>query len=459
MKNCRIIVCMMTIFMAVLFIRADTQKKDLDTNAKKVSYIIGQSNGSSMLQRCAEIDLNAFFSGFQEGYAGEISVFSEEESKMIMNKFQQELQLHAKTEEKRVELAERNLKEDKKFLEVKKKNVQKEDLDTDTKQVGYIIGQSNGSSMLQQYVEIDLDAFFNGFKEGYSGKTSVFSEEERKMIMNRFQQELQFYAKADAKSVELAKKNLKEGRKFLEENKKKVGVKTIKSGLQYKVLREGEGKHPTADDTVTVHYRGTTLDGKEFDSSYKREQPSTFPLKAVIKGWTEGVQLMKPGAKFEFYIPADLAYGISGNRGIEPNSTLIFEVELISVTKLKNTKQISTQKELETTLEEDITYEELEEDVAGYYRKWAERGNADAQNRLAFSYYEGEDVEKDLKEALKWWTKAAEQGLAKAQNNLGEMYLYGEGTEKDLDQARKWFRKAADQGHAEAKKNLERLKD
>ena len=223
-------------------------------------------------------------------------------------------------------------------------DVQKEDLDTDAKKVGYIIGQSNGLSMLQQYVEIDPDAFFNGFKEGYAGKTNVVSEEEVREIMTKFQAELR--AKAELKRAELAEKNLKEGEKFLEENKKKEGVKTTESGLEYKVLKEGEGDHPAADDTVTVHYRGTTLDGKEFDSSYKREQPSTFPLKGVIKGWTEGMQLMKPGAKFEFYIPANLAYGERGNRGIEPNSTLIFEVELISFSKPKAPEPVNGQKQV-----------------------------------------------------------------------------------------------------------------
>jgi FKBP-type peptidyl-prolyl cis-trans isomerase FkpA len=123
------------------------------------------------------------------------------------------------------------------------------------------------------------------------------------------------------------------GEDFLKENAKKEGVKTTASGLQYKVLKEGEGKSPTATDTVTVHYRGTLLDGTEFDSSYKRGEPAEFPLNRVIKGWTEGVQLMKEGSKFQFFIPSGLAYGERGTPGgpIGPNETLVFEIELLKV--------------------------------------------------------------------------------------------------------------------------------
>ena len=116
------------------------------------------------------------------------------------------------------------------------------------------------------------------------------------------------------------------------ENRKKDGVKVTESGLQYKVLKEGKGPKPAATDKVTVHYKGTTIDGEEFDSSYRRGEPATFPLNGVIKGWTEALQLMSTGSKYQLFIPGDLAYGEQGSRGgIEPNSTLIFEVELISI--------------------------------------------------------------------------------------------------------------------------------
>ena len=123
-----------------------------------------------------------------------------------------------------------------------------------------------------------------------------------------------------------------EGKKFLEENKQKPGVKVTSSGLQYKVLKAGTGRSPSATDKVEVHYRGTFIDGKEFDSSYKRQKSVTFPLNGVIKGWTEGVQLMKEGAEYEFYIPPELGYGSSGTPGsIPPHSVLIFQVKLIKV--------------------------------------------------------------------------------------------------------------------------------
>src|SRR6202041_2945672 len=128
----------------------------------------------------------------------------------------------------------------------------------------------------------------------------------------------------------MAESPLEKGEKFLAENKTKEGVKTTDSGLQYKVLTEGSGKSPTASDTVVCHYRGTLLDGTEFDSSYKRGQPATFPVSGVIKGWTEAVQLMPVGSKWQLFIPPDLAYGDRGQGPIGPNSTLIFEVELLS---------------------------------------------------------------------------------------------------------------------------------
>ena len=132
----------------------------------------------------------------------------------------------------------------------------------------------------------------------------------------------------------LAEKNQKEGEAFLAANAKKAGVTTLPSGLQYAIIKDGTGKKPSATDIVTVHYKGTLLNGAEFDSSYKRGQPASFPLNQVIKGWTEGVQLMKEGSKYKFFIPSNLAYGPRGAGGlIGPNSTLIFEVELLSIQK------------------------------------------------------------------------------------------------------------------------------
>jgi FKBP-type peptidyl-prolyl cis-trans isomerase FklB len=134
------------------------------------------------------------------------------------------------------------------------------------------------------------------------------------------------------RTKQLAEKNKKEGEAFLAANKTKEGIKTLPSGLQYKVIKEGTGKTPTAEDTVVTNYRGTLTDGTEFDSSYKRGQPATFPVKGVIPGWTEALQLMKEGSKWELFIPSNLAYGEQGAGGvIGPNAALIFEIELISV--------------------------------------------------------------------------------------------------------------------------------
>jgi FKBP-type peptidyl-prolyl cis-trans isomerase FklB len=194
----------------------------------------------------------------------------------------------------------------------------------------YSIGYDIGSTFKKQNIELNTEALFNGLREGLAGKEASLSKEEREKTLQTFQQ--QMMEKQAAASKEAATKNAAEGEKFLTENKKKEGVKTTASGLQYKVLKEGSGASPKETDTVVTHYKGTLLDGTEFDSSYKRNEPATFPVNRVIKGWTEALQLMKPGAKYQLFIPAALAYGERGaGRDIGPNSTLIFEVELLSI--------------------------------------------------------------------------------------------------------------------------------
>ena len=159
---------------------------------------------------------------------------------------------------------------------------------------------------------------------------TLLSDKEAQEVMMTFQKEQM--AKLNENARKLGEKNKKEGETFLAENKKKPGVVTLPSGLQYKILKEGTGRNPKATDTVVTHYRGTLLDGKEFDSSYKRGEPATFPLNGVIRGWTEALQLMKPGAKWQLFIPPQLAYGERGaGQDIGPNATLIFEVELIAI--------------------------------------------------------------------------------------------------------------------------------
>src|SRR5438132_9538123 len=177
----------------------------------------------------------------------------------------------------------------------------------------------------RQKMQINTDMIADCIKDAIAGKPQLTTDQVKE-VMTTFEKDMQQKQKA------AGEKNASEGAKFIEENKKKEGVKTTASGLQYKAIKEGTGAQPKATDTVTVNYRGTLISGTEFDSSYKRGQPATFPLNGVIKGWTEGLQLMKTGGKYQFFIPSDLAYGQRAmGPDIAPNSTLIFEVELKSV--------------------------------------------------------------------------------------------------------------------------------
>jgi FKBP-type peptidyl-prolyl cis-trans isomerase FklB len=191
--------------------------------------------------------------------------------------------------------------------------------------VSYAIGMNIGANLSRQKVDINPDLLVAGIKDAIAGKPQL-TQDQVKDVMAQFEKDMEQKQKA------AGEKNKAEGEKFLEENKKKEGVKTTASGLQYKALKEGTGPQPKATDMVTVQYRGTLIDGTEFDSSYKRGQPATFPLNGVIKGWTEGLQLMKPGAKYQFFVPSNLAYGErSVGPDIAANATLIFEVELLEV--------------------------------------------------------------------------------------------------------------------------------
>jgi FKBP-type peptidyl-prolyl cis-trans isomerase FklB len=206
-----------------------------------------------------------------------------------------------------------------------------ETLKTEVEKVSYIIGTQIAGNFKAGEIEVNLDSLMLGLKDALEGKQLALSQEEMKLVYGRFQQQMR--AKQAAKQAAEAAKNLAAGTAFLEANKAKEGVKVLPSGLQYKVIKEGTGNTPTADDKVKTHYRGTLIDGTEFDSSYKRNQPAEFPVKGVIKGWTEALQLMKVGGKWELYIPANLAYGQRGRPSIPANSTLIFEIELLEIVK------------------------------------------------------------------------------------------------------------------------------
>ncbi len=208
-------------------------------------------------------------------------------------------------------------------------------LDTPKNRISYTIGVNIGQDFKTQKMVIDADILLMGLKDSLTGKELRLTDEEMVSEIQTFQQEMQ--AKMAAEMEEMATKGQVEGEAFLTENAKKEGVVVTESGLQYKVLEPGEGDSPGTDDVATVHYRGTLIDGTQFDSSYDRGQPATFPVGGVIAGWTEALQLMKPGAKWQLVIPAELAYGERGaGQDIGPGSTLLFDVELISVEKGAN---------------------------------------------------------------------------------------------------------------------------
>jgi FKBP-type peptidyl-prolyl cis-trans isomerase FklB len=197
--------------------------------------------------------------------------------------------------------------------------------------VSYSIGIDIGNTLKRQMIDVNAELLNRGIRDGLSGTKPLLTEEQIKETMSAFQKDMM--AKQTAAKKATGEKNAAEAKKFLAENKAKEGVKTTASGLQYKVLKEGTGPSPKATETVKVNYRGTTLDGTEFDSSFKRGQPASFPVNRVIKGWTEGLQLMKVGSKYQLFVPADLAYGERGaGSDIGPNATLIFEVELLGIT-------------------------------------------------------------------------------------------------------------------------------
>jgi FKBP-type peptidyl-prolyl cis-trans isomerase len=203
-------------------------------------------------------------------------------------------------------------------------------LKTQRDKLSYALGMSLGNQFRKQSTDVDPALLYQGLKDALAGGKTLLTEEEGGAAIAALQSEL---AKKQAEETRiLAEKNKKEGEAYLAANKGKEGVVTLPSGLQYKILKEGNGPKPTADDTVVCHYRGTLVNGTEFDSSIRSNQPATFPVKGVIKGWTEALQLMSVGSKWQLFVPAELAYGTRARSNlIGPNTALIFEVELISI--------------------------------------------------------------------------------------------------------------------------------
>jgi len=206
------------------------------------------------------------------------------------------------------------------------------DLKDPRAKLSYAIGADIGNSLKRKEIDVDPKSLAAGLSDAFAGK-SVLTPEQIGEVMNEFQDQMR--AKIQAQQTEQGRKNLEAGKAFLEANAKKEGVKTTDSGLQYKVIKAGTGRSPTPSDTVTVHYHGTLPDGTVFDSSVDRGEPATFPVSGVIPGWTEALQKMKVGDKWQLVIPSNLAYGERSPGGpdspIGPNSTLVFDVELLGI--------------------------------------------------------------------------------------------------------------------------------
>ncbi|MGA9040475.1 MAG: FKBP-type peptidyl-prolyl cis-trans isomerase [Terriglobales bacterium] len=210
-------------------------------------------------------------------------------------------------------------------------------LKTQKDKASYAIGLNIGKSLRKDSVEVEPSVLLRGLKDGVAGNKALLTDDEIKSTMMALQADVN--KRQGAKLQEMGAANKKAGDAFLAANKTKEGVVTLPSGLQYKVLTPGTGPKPTASDSVVCNYKGTLLDNSEFDSSYKRGQPATFPVTGVIKGWTEALQLMPVGSKWQLFIPSDLAYGPGGRPGIPPSATLIFEVELLSIQDKKEDKK------------------------------------------------------------------------------------------------------------------------
>jgi FKBP-type peptidyl-prolyl cis-trans isomerase FklB len=203
-------------------------------------------------------------------------------------------------------------------------------LTTPKDKLSYAIGMNVGKNLQRQSIDVDPAILMQGLKDTMAGGKTLLTEQEAQSVLTEMQAEAR--KKQEEKMKVAGEANKKEGDAFLAANKTKEGVVTLPSGLQYKIIKAGTGPKPTATDSVVCNYRGTLIDGKEFDSSYKRGEPATFPVNGVIKGWTEALQLMPVGSKWQLVVPAELAYGSRGaGPDIGPDSTLIFEVELMSI--------------------------------------------------------------------------------------------------------------------------------
>lgn len=219
-------------------------------------------------------------------------------------------------------------------MTAQQKEIKKEDLKTEGDKANYAIGYNYGNLLKDGGLNINGELFLKGFLDGLSSKAKLLDDAEFESVIQKALQQISASMNEKAEKAKFDNKDYKDGAAFLEANKTKEGVKTTASGLQYKIVKKGNKKDkPKATETVKVNYEGRFIDGKVFDSSYERKEPISFPLNRVIPGWTEGLQLMSPGDKYELYIPYQLAYGSQGRSTIPPYATLVFTVELLAIEK------------------------------------------------------------------------------------------------------------------------------
>ncbi|MCP4132827.1 MAG: FKBP-type peptidyl-prolyl cis-trans isomerase [bacterium] len=289
LKNKKI-VYLVTISLLFTFISCSKLKTDVD----KYSYALGFQLGTRISKDKIELIVSSFEEGINQSTESKKSQYTDEEISLSMMQVQQMIQ------------GNKQLKPNMTIF-------------------SYGLGFNTAKQFKQMDIALSPETYKLGLNDASSGEESKLKEEETKKAFEQINEI------AKKKQEATAKENLVKGNEFLAKNKKEKGVIVTDSGLQYEIIEKGRGRSPKATDMVQVHYRGTLIDGKEFDSSYKRNKPADFALNGVIKGWTEGIQLMRPGAKYKFTIPSALAYGPRGNRGIPGNSVLIFEVEFLKV--------------------------------------------------------------------------------------------------------------------------------
>ncbi len=293
----------------LLFLVISCGKPDLSSTRGKYSYTIGHQIGKNITRQGIDIDVKSFILAVEDAVKAAESRLKPEEMRNAVQEMSQNLQ----------NSGENNKGADK----------DQAGLDTTRGKYSYAIGQQIGNNLKRQRIDIDLKSFSIALEESVKGKESRLTIDEMRNAMKEMARSIE----ESGEDNEVAKKNKKEGEEYLRKNSAKNGVLSTASGLQYEVLKKGTGPQPKISDWVRVHYRGTLLNGSEFDSSYKRNKPAEFAVKRLIPGWTEALQLMKVGSKYRLTIPGNLGYGSRGNQGIPPNSVLIFELELLGIVK------------------------------------------------------------------------------------------------------------------------------